>query len=95
MSQLDVFNVIMLQTRHNIYLYLNTDSSLWYVDKTMTVKLDCNRWTITHYIGRKLLHYKQIQKNQSYFFTLRICGKRNQSRFKIVETPKYFYNLQN
>ena len=64
----------------------------WGLNEIITVKLDCNQWTVTYYNkeGNQLQH-DSIEKDLSYYFCIQLCKGMTYTHFEIVETP--FHNI--
>ena len=44
--------------------------SKWADNETITVKLNCNDWTVTYFNDKKQIQKDQIEPNQYYYFML-------------------------
>ena len=61
----------------------------WLRNKVITLKLDCNNWTVTYYKDDKEYKVDNIKKDKSYFLAVICCGIDSYSHMKIVESPKF------
>ena len=52
----------------------------------MTIKLDCNKWTITYFMDDTLIKTDKLNENVSYYFCGQFCEGKKWTHFKIVET---------
>ena len=57
----------------------------WMPKTVVTVKLNCNDWTVTYYNDNKQFKKDNIEPNQSYYFALMCCDI---SEFTKVEVIK-------
>ena len=60
----------------------------WNPGEVMTVKLNCDDWTVVYYKGIKQVQSDNIVSNESYHFCLQLCAEKNWTDFEIVETPR-------
>ena len=56
----------------------------WPKDVTVTMKLDCNDWTVTYYQDKKQVAKENVEPNKPYFLALLSCGV--YGHFSIVES---------
>ena len=54
---------------------------------TITIKLDCNNWTVTYYKDLEEFKKARIEPQQSYYFAMLCCGISENTKLQIVETP--------
>ena len=59
----------------------------WIDGQIITVKLNCNEWTVSYYKDSAFKRMENIEPNQHYFFTLSCCAEPNRTSLQIVETP--------
>ena len=57
----------------------------WQYNEIMTVKLDCNEWTVIYYKNKEQVQKDKIKPHQSYYFALNTCVGKNWSHFEIVD----------
>eukprot|EP01084_Bolivina_argentea_P046413 85469_1 len=78
---------------HNDNKILKTDSyysgynEKWEQNEIISVKLNCNNWTVTFYKGIHQLRKDNIRNNRSYFLALSCCAAKNIVHLKSVEFP--------
>ena len=72
-----------------LFYYLNGDIATKYwtsSNNIITVKLDCDNWTITYFHGTQLIQKNDIKANESYFFVLQMYCYTG-THFRVVPTP--------
>ena len=48
----------------------------WHKNEIITMKLNCNDWTVEYYKDKKLVQSDKIESNQSYFLAVFCCADR-------------------
>ena len=61
----------------------------WQYNETISLKLDCNEWTVTYWKDGKLLKIDHIPPNESYHFAVNFCECMSYTHFQIVDHTKY------
>ena len=61
---------------------------MWNKDKVVTMKLDCNAWTVTWFLDKTEITKEAIATNQHYYFVLFTCDKLKYAYFQVVDTPE-------
>ena len=54
----------------------------------VTIKLNCNNWTVSYFQGKEEIQRDNIKPNRFYHFALLCCGMSSWSHFKTVDTPR-------
>ena len=60
----------------------------WKRHHILTVKLDCNKHTVTYYDNNKPIQRDDTAPNKSYYFAMICCNNSRGSKYEIVDTPK-------
>ena len=63
-------------------------SGEWDKDAVITLRLDCDAWSVTYYVGTDEIRKDNIKPNQSYYLALMVCNESEWTHLKIVETPQ-------
>eukprot|EP01084_Bolivina_argentea_P313416 542760_1 len=66
--------------------YLSNTASNWNGLTIVTIKLNCNNWTVEYYQNGKYIQQDTIKPNKSYHFAISICGSKD-SIYEIVDNP--------
>ena len=59
----------------------------WKGNVMITVRLNCNDWTVTYYRNGKKFRIEGIEPD-SYYFAAVCCGDASFGYMKVVESPK-------
>ena len=57
----------------------------WTSNQVMTVKLNCNNWTVTYFKDYKQVKWDKIKRNKRYFFALLCRNRKGIRQLEIVE----------
>ena len=68
-------------------------SGKWNKDEVITIKLDCNQWTVKYYKDSDKTEFQtdHIEPYKSYYFALLICNLSNWSHYEIIESPSNLF----
>ena len=79
------------EKQRNINLYLFPKRSQdWDIGGIVTVKLDCNAWTVSYKHEAADWWTKDIARDKRYNFVMRMCAQ-ERNEFECVETPPHHY----
>ena len=56
-------------------------------DVIVTIKLNCNDWTVTYYKDKEEFKKDDIEPEQHYYLAMLCCGKSCYTHLKVVESP--------
>ena len=75
------------------YSYFEGFKDGWFIGDTMSVKLDCNEWTVTYYNNNQ----KEVQRdliipNRAYYFALLLSG-RDVSHCRVVDNFNFLSDI--
>ena len=70
--------------QYSSYLYPKK-SEKWLMNNTVTVKLNCNDWSVTFYQDGIIMEQKSIDKDTTYWFILKLCGGEGFTELQCVE----------
>ena len=59
----------------------------WKANDTVTVKLDCNNWTVTYYNDSRQFNQETIDANKCYYFAMFCCGWSSFTHLQVVDNP--------
>ena len=62
----------------------------WSKDCVITVKLDCNDWSVTYYQEGKQIKRDSVNENKSYYFAVFACAMSKYTHLQIVDNPDEF-----
>ena len=62
----------------------------WQPQSVVTVKLNCNEWTVTYYNNNKQFQMDKIEANKYYYFAMMCCDKQRFTKVQVVENPTIF-----
>ena len=60
--------------------------SFWKENQVMTIKLNCNDWSVTYYQDGIQVKNEEIEAGQCYYFALLCCDNDVYTHLKVVET---------
>ena len=60
--------------------------SQWYKNEIVTMKLNCNDWTVTWFKDKKEIQKKQIEPHKFYYLALMCCGNLRYTHLQIMES---------
>ena len=60
----------------------------WKKEDVISVKLDCNNWTVTYYNDKDEIQKDKIEEDKSYYFAILSCGIARYGHFEVVESPR-------
>ena len=65
----------------------------WQKDQIITVRLDCDNWTVKYYKDKENTNFKEdkIEANKSYYFAMMVCNLESLTHYQIVQVPDHFY----
>ena len=55
-------------------------------DVVVTIKLNCNEWTVTYYKDKEQFKKEKIEPNQCYYLAMLVCCESDLTHFKVVES---------
>lgn len=53
---------------------------------TLTIKLDCDNWTVTYYKNKEEFKKDEIKPNQSYYLAMLCCSMAQHTHLSVVES---------
>ena len=59
----------------------------WKTNEIITVKLDCDAWSVTYYYGEGEKKTDEIDANKHYHFVMYCCGLDFITHYQVVESP--------
>ena len=67
--------------------------SKWRKSQVITVKLDCDHWTVKYYkdTEKKEFQNDNIEPNKSYYFALMVCNDERWTNYKVVDSYNAYY----
>ena len=68
--------------------YYDSVGSKWAKNETLTIKLDCQNWTVSYFLETEIVKQQDIVPNQHYFFAMSCCAQRLITHLKVIETPQ-------
>ena len=61
----------------------------WKYNEVLSMKLDCNKWTMTYWKDDTLLKKDDISPNKSYHFAVNLCECVNWTHYQVVDHMDY------
>ena len=70
------------------HYHYDSVSYKWAKNETLTIKLDCDNWTVSYFLETEIVKKQDIVPNQHYFFAMSCCAQRLITHLQVMETPQ-------